>query len=230
MNQLLNESTTSCKGCSFSIIEDGLQTGCHIRHMKEEQFFYVKDGVEHRVFKRMCQFKRGWGSFSEQMIEKVRAEVQINYNLIINFTDADLVRQSIEGIKGQQILPANLILVCYQRYGDVAQEIAQESGLKWVVHEVFNDLIDWRDDVIQKFPAQLYAFLKEGAVLPNNYFEDLNTHINFEDLRFGCIQSDRLLIFPYGLYKMVIKPLRIIIEEMESLGFKILDEDFSTKK
>ena len=230
MTKLQKESTTSCKNCSFSIINEGTQIGCKMRNMDPSQFFYVKDEVEHRVFKRLCQFKREWGLFSDKMVDRVKDETQIKYNLIINFKKPDLTRKTVNSIKKQRVLPANLILVCYQKYGDIAQEIAQESGLKWVVHEIFDDVVDWRDDVIQKFPTQLYSFLKEGAELSTDYFEILNNKINFEDLRFGCIQSDRLLIFPYGLYKMVVKPLRVIIEEMESLGFKTLNEDFSTKK
>ena len=230
MNQSASESTTSCKNCSFSIIEDGVQIGCRARSMDPTQFFYLKDGVEYRVFKRMCQFKREWGQFSEEMLEKVFDESEIKYNAIVNFKVPDLVEKTIESIKAQQILPTNLILVCYQKYGDIAQEIAQKSGLKWVVHEILDDLVDWRDDVIQKFPNQLHAFIHQGTELAPNYFFNLNQKVNFEDLRFGCIKSDRLLIFPNGLYKMVVKPVRIILEEMESLGFRILDEDFNTKE
>lgn len=230
MNQSAKESVTSCKNCSFSLIDNGIQTGCRIREMDSAQFFYMKEGVEYRVFKRMCQFKREWGNFTEGLIEKVRGETSIKYNIIINFKKPELVKQTLSSIKNQSLLPSSLILVCYQKYGDVAQEMAQATGLKWVVHEVLDDLVDWRDDILQKFPAQFNVFLKEGRELSNTYFENLNEKINFEDLRFGCIQSDSLLIFPYGLYKIVIKPLRVILEEMESLGLKILNEDFSTKK
>lgn len=230
MNQLARESVTFCRGCSFAVMEEGKQTGCKIRQMEPAEFFYAKDSQEYRVYKRLCQFKRDWGEFSDEMVEKVKDEVVVKYNCIINFKDKGLVEKTINSIKQQEIQPSTLILVCYQRYGDQAQELAQASGLKWVVHEIFDDVTDWRDEVIQKFPVQFNLFLNEGAELKPDYFSELNTKVNYEDLRFGCIQSERLLIFPIGLYKIVVSPIRVIIEEMKSLGLKILNEDFSTKE
>lgn len=230
-NQSPPYSVTSCKNCSFSVIEDGVQTGCKMRYMDPSKYFYVKeDGVEHRIFKRLCQFKRERGDFTDDLLKEVKNEVKIKYNLIINFNNPDLALQTINSIKEQVLKPEKLILVCYQKYGDRAQQLAQDSGFKWVVHEIFDDLIDWRDDVMQKFPAQFYAFIQEGIELDSDYFYSLNDAVNFQDLRFGCIKSERLLIFPHGLYKMIIKPVRVLIEEMESLGFKILNEDFSSKE
>ena len=232
MNQSQEKYTTTCKGCVFAEIEGDRQVACNVRVMEPSQYFYsIQDGVEYRIYKRLCQFKRtvDWVDDSDP-IKRVKDEVRISYNAIIMFKDADLVLKTINNIKKQAIKPANLILVCYQKLGDEAQRLAQESGLKWVVHEILDDMVDWRDDVIQKFPAQFYAFIHQGYEPARDFFITLNDQVNFQDLRFGCIQSDNLLIFPHGLYKMVVKPLRVILQDMDELGFKRLNEDFSTKE
>lgn len=226
-----NNLTTSCHDCVFTVVENDEQIDCMVRRMDEKDYFYYNN---YRIYKRMCQFKRlkKWLDNIDGVdpVKKINEEIKIRYNAVILFNSETDCEKTIDSIKKQTLKPQKLIIVCYQRLGDLAQKIAINSGLPWVVHEILDDINDWRDNIIQRFPAQFYAFIKEGHVINSDYFNKLNNMIHYKDYRFGAIMSDNLLIFPDGLYKMSFEPLRAILSNIEKVGFNIFDEDLNTKK
>ena len=200
-----------------------IQTGCTVREMVS----FTQDG-KYRQINRMCQFKRTppWDGTLSDLYD----EIKIKYNAIVEWTNEDDVRKTAESLKGQIIQPSQLIIICYQKMGGAAFNFAKGCGLPWKITEIVQDLEDWRDDIINKNPAQFYMFIRAGYTLLPNYMSDLNDQIHFNDLRFGSIKSDNLLIVPHGLYTMVVSPLRKIIEEMPATGLNTLNENFSTAK
>lgn len=211
---------TPCRDCKFKIVDgDGIQSGCQVKKM--EDFFQV--GPD-REIKRYCHFKRTneWRGSLGDMLD----EVSIKYNVVVEWTNQEEVKKTLDSLANQFLKPQKLIVVCYQKNGEEAYNLLKTYNIKWTVTEIVNDLTDWRDDVILKNQSQFYTFVKADYTLDEDYFFDLNHNIHMNDLRFQAIQSDNLLIVPHGLYASIIKPLRIIIEESSN----ILNEDFSPKE
>lgn len=211
---------TKCKDCKFKITDDeGVQVGCQVKKMTD----YFQVGPD-REIKRYCHFKRtdDWQGSLGDMLD----EVSMKYNGIVEWTNEEDVKKTLDSLAAQFLKPQKLIVVCYQKNGESAFNLLKNYNIKWTVTEVVNDLTDWRDDVIMKNPTQFYTFIKTGYTLDEDYFFDLNHNIHMNDLRFHAIQSDNLLIVPHGLYTMVIRPLRVILEEASN----ILNENFIPKE
>lgn len=217
----MDNNSTHCEACKFAFMTDDVQTGCTIREMVS----FTQEDKWRRIH-RLCQFKRTppW----EGTLAKLYDEIKIKYAAVVEWTNEVEVSRTVDSLYSQVIKPSKLILVCYQRNGREAYDFAQNCGLPWKVTEIVNDLEDWRDDIILKNPSQFYMFIKAGYKLRPDYFSELNDKIHFEDLRFAYIKSDNLLIIPRGLYTMLIKPLRKILEE--ETGMQTLNENLSPTK
>lgn len=219
------DNVTHCNGCVFRVMYADEQVGCKVRQFKTHEYFMTPaiDGEKCWAVKRMCQFKRGevW------QLNKLKEDIEIKYNAFVEWGPG--IEDTIESLIAQQIKPTRLNIICYQKNGEEAFNLIKNYNIPWKVTEIVDTLVDWRDDAILKNPSQLYLFVKPGHTLSPDYFSKLNDKIHWEDLRFSVIQSEDLLIVPYGLYTMIIKPLRVILEELTEIGCKVLNEDFSPK-
>lgn len=231
MNQSQKDLTTSCKGCCFADVEEGIQLGCLVRHMEEDSFHMV-DG--NRIFHRMCHFKRGWSWHTDkEMDEKIDLldeEVKIHYNVFIETND--YFSQALHAFNDQTLQPDKIVGVGFdnqqvQKYYDMMNEANLKA--RWFHQEFLEVPADWRDNVMIQHKSQFYVFAKPPIVLSNDFFEMLSNRINYDDLRFGCIEEENMLIFPHGLYQLCLLPIREILSKIEELGLKRLSyEDIYT--
>lgn len=237
MNQLQEKLVTHCKDCTFAKYFQNVQIDCYARTMNPEEYIYTDngDGWEYRVYDRKCQYYRGgyWnlGLDIEDKIERVRKEVEIKYNVIVECnTDREMLRKTVRSIGQQEIHPNKLIYVCYGKTDAESKEIFSCTAFEFgnlahcpCVHEEFIDeRVDWRDDVLVKFKAgvHLFLFIKEGVEIPPTFFSDLNFKIHQEDFRFGMLHGDNFLLVPFGSYFVLYPdvPLRYLEEELTKDG------------
>lgn len=231
MNQSPANLTTSCNKCCFAEYEGDEQVGCCMREMEDASYFPAYEGNrEYRVYKRLCQFKRGEDWYPDRdlldKIDLVRGETQIRYNVFIETSPIfDNFGQALRTINRQTLQPEKIVGVDFNKQGDTNYGIMSMTKLKakWSLQEFMETPADWRDNVMVQHKSQFYVFIKPPLILPKNYFEMLSYKINFEDLRFGCIEGDGILIFPNGLYQMRPLPLRELLTEIEALGLKRLN-------
>lgn len=238
MNQSQPNSTTSCHDCCFAEYTGDVQTGCAMRDMADTQWFPAYAGNrEYRVFKRLCQFKRNnyWqpDASIDDKVDLVREETKIRYNVFIETSPTlDHFGQALFTINKQTLQPEKIVGVDFNRQGDANYGVMSMTKLKakWSLQEFVDIPTDWRDNVMIQHKSQFYVFIKPPIILPNDFFEVLSHQINFEELRFGCIEGDGLLIFPHGLYQLRPLPIREILKEIELLGLQRLNyEDLYTK-
>lgn len=226
MNQSQADSTTSCKGCCFADYEGDVQIGCLVKPM-DDDFSYHSDGNrEFRVINRMCHFKRGSNWYPEkEMDDKIYLldkEVEIRYNVFIETGDG--FEAALNNINRQTLQPQRIVGVDfsgdYKKYYDVMN--SSRIKAKWFHQEFLDVPADWRDNMMVQHKSQFYVFLKPTVILPDDFFRVLSDRINYEDVRFGCIEEENMLIFPNGLYQLRPLPLREILKEIESLGLQRL--------
>lgn len=230
MNQSQQDLTTSCKGCCFADYENDSQIGCLARPMEDGSFFYQYDGNrEHRVIERMCQFKRGQSWYPDlEMDDKIALldkEVQIHYNVFIETSPIyDNFGQALRTFNKQTLQPKKIVGVDFSGQTEINYNIMKMTGLKarWSHQEFLDTPTDWRDNVMIQHKTQLYVFVKPPIILPEDFFSVLSDRINYEDLRFGCIEEENMLIFPNGLYQLVMLPIRETLQKIESLGLQRL--------
>jgi len=235
MSQSQNSSTTSCKNCCFADYEGKEQVGCLVRHMEEEEFFYGGDGE--RIFRRMCHFKREADKWypdkdMDDKVDLLDEEVKIKYNVFIETSPIyDNFGQALLTFNKQTLQPQKIVGVDFSGQTKINFDIMKMTGLKarWS-HQEFVDMpTDWRDNMMVQHKSQFYVFVKPPIILPANFFEELSNRINYQDLRFGCIEEENMLIFPNGLYQIRPLPLREILKEIEVLGLQKLHyEDIYT--
>jgi hypothetical protein len=239
MNQSQTSLTTSCKDCTFAIRDEMEQTGCRIQEMEEDLFFSAyDDGEEYRIYRRQCQFKRDkkWAGerSDEACLAAVHEEVKIRYNVFLETSDnEEEFLNTIRCFENQVLRPQKIIVIEQHSNSDKTYKTLLDCNLqtRWALHEFTSLPIDWRDNCIVEFPSQLYIFAKPPLHIPPLFFLDLNERINYkEKLRFGSIEGENLLIFPHGLYSMLVQPLREILPRIEKLGLRRLNyENISTE-
>lgn len=220
-----NSGVTHCNSCVFRVMYHDEQVGCKVRQFSSEDYFLTPaiDGEKCWAVKRLCQFKRS----QEWQLKKLKEDIEIKYSAFVEW--GPNVKETLDSLVAQQIKPSRVNIVCYQQNGEDAYNLIKDYNIPWKVTEIVDDVTDWRDGAMKQSPSQLYLFIQPGHTLPPDYFSTLNDKIHWEDLRFGIIQSDDLLIVPHGLYTMVLSPLRIILENLTEIGCKVLNEDFSPK-
>lgn len=238
MNQSQDSSTTSCKNCCFADYENDQQIGCLARPMEEDSYFYSYDGNrEFRVINRMCHFKRDAAKWypdleMDDKIDLLDKEVQIQYNVFIETSPIyDNFGQALLTFNRQTLQPKKIVGIDFSGQTKINYDIMNMSQLKakWSHQEFLDTPQDWRDNVMVQHKTQFYVFVKPPIILPPDFFETLSDRINYQDLRFGCIEEDNMLIFPNGLYQLRPLPLREILKEVEVLGLqKLRYEDIYT--
>lgn len=226
MNQSQADSTTSCKGCCFADYENDVQIGCLVKPM-DDDFAYRSDGNrEFRVINRMCHFKRGFNWYPDkEMDDKIHLldkEVEIHYNVFIETGDG--FDRALSTFNRQTLQPQKIIGVDFSGQTKKYYDLMNSSHLKakWCHQEFLDVPADWRDNMMVQHKSQLYVFVKPPIILPDDFFRVLSDRINYEDVRFGCIQEENMLIFPNGLYQLRPLPIREILKEIESLGLQRL--------
>lgn len=231
MNQSQDNSTTSCRDCCFADYEGREQIGCLVRPMDEDSFFYSSDEErDYRIFRRMCHFKREEGKWCpdkdmDDKIDILDEEVKIKYNVFIETSPIyDNFGQALLTFNRQTLQPQKIVGVDFSGQTEINFNIMKMSGLKarWSHQEFLDTPADWRDNVMVQHKSQFYVFIKPPIILPNDFFEVLSDRINYQDLRFGCVQEENMLIFPNGLYQLRPLPLREILQEIEVLGLQKL--------
>ncbi len=237
MNQSQEISKTSlvtiCKDCCFAEYKNHVQTGCHARVMKDDQYYCAYDnGTEYRVFQRQCQFFRNatWSDKNiAQKLSDVYKETELKYNIFIN-CDGNInhFKKTLDSVKNQSLLAQKIIGVEYNGQGEDSFNAMKDSDLEtsWTLEEFLEDVVDWRDNMVLKYKkgAQLFVFIDAGNTLHKEYFENLSVKVNHEDLRFSCITGD-ILAITYGAYFLQYKedPLRKIIEKIGDSSLKYED-------
>lgn len=222
---LEKSSVTSCRGCCFAQYHNKEQVDCAVRPMKSDEYFMsYQDGESYRVYDGMCQFKRAWTGDLNELVERVKSECRISYTAFIEYTTDEDTAATVRSLNNQALKPKRIVVVTQPETAEAAFKVWNDTLEMWA------DMPDWRDQAIQKYPDQLYTFVKAGFCLPIDYFDELNRQINFNRLRFGAIESNDLLIVPNGIYQMCIMPLRAILENLDKIGANYLDESFSPKK
>lgn len=216
--------TTSCDGCVFQQLEDNCQVGCHLREMPEDSFFEAYNGDKtYRIFKRLCNLKRDAEWKGDLTLldaqEKVRSEVRLKYNVALDVKDIWGAQDSLSTLNKQDLKPDKVILVDRIGMGEQLFYLMKDSPLNCVLLELYQELPDWRDHVIQSYSSRhLYCFSSTPLFIPTNFFFNLDIALNDRGFRFGVIEDKEnsdLLIISNFLYNNIAAPLRDIVENIE---------------
>ncbi len=223
---------TKCNDCLFKKMDGNVQVGCNVRDLPEDQYFLTPEvnGEQCWAVHRYCHFKRdlNWA------LRSLEQDIEIKYITIIKWTNRQALENTLNSLMSyndKKLKPGKVIVVCYQQYDDEAVKALQEipHDFEWSVTTILADLPDWRDEILHQHKSQFYMFVDDTLnTSASRFMLELNRRIHWEDLRFGAIQAKDFLLIPHGVYTMVIKPLRKILEEMDQTGLKTLDENFNT--
>lgn len=207
---------THCKGCVFAQRKMSLEGNlCQLGRLEKFPKGKVVDG--YYKFNRFCNAYRPQKWLDDldtalHPIQVVNQEIHIKMGFTINFTnnhDLHKLKHTLDSVFWGDDGPYYVIVVNDkpEYNGEIHQLISKKNIYNSRIHivQILDQVPEYYMDEAFKFARNGYMiYLYSGDIMPYNYVEKLNSHIN-HDLKFLsiCFSGDGRIIFQNSLFKLL---------------------------
>ena len=212
---------TSCRGCCFSIVENGKQTGCEVDMFPvfRETGSLVMDGDYFKTVKRYCPYYRphSWtaGMGTDECIRKIQRERKLEIAAVVSCDGRtiDDVKLTVKSLNSQTMQLRQVIFVTTPRVGARPQDIVAflrdlKPGFEWSVRAIADDSyteLDAIHDGSSDARGVYLLFCVAGFPVCDTTIEDLDYQVNWLNRRIAAVDPNCLhgTIVQSNVYVMV---------------------------
>lgn len=215
------ELSTSCKGCFFSRVKNGKQTGCEagMFEVLNESGSLAMDGDYFKTVKRFCPYYRpdSWAGEmgTQQAIRKVHKERQLEVAAVVccDSRSVEDVKITIDQLAKQTMSVRQVVFVTTPRPGARPQDIVMllrdsRPTFEWSVRSIVNDTytqFDATHEGAMDARGVYLLFCIAGLSLGHTTVEDLDYQVNWLHHRIALVDPSHMhgTIVQTKIYGMV---------------------------
>lgn len=213
MEKKISAVSTTCKDCLFAKYEGKTQVGCELGRVEKVEQHPIYDLVEaydddkefYILNYHLCLYQRinGWvhdNKSTEEMIEEVRKEINLNWGAILVLKDEPIndmsrVQKRLEEILDQPNPPKWIGIVNQNIDLDVYWIIdyLSEKGVRWSVESGEENTRHYIDILFEKFKKDrfvFYAVFESNKDIPSDLYDKMYHNVIDNMVQYSVIKDE----------------------------------------